>query len=356
MKKITYLIALILLPFIASAQQTPMYSQYIWNAYLINPAIGGAENFLEFKSGYRSQWVGLEGAPKTLFISGNGQLGKKIINREDIDVVNRDKQDKKPVNRLARALGYKKPAYPEMPSNYKLHAHHGVGGQLIGDQIGPFSTLAIYASYAFHLPVSRKVYASMGTFVGVKQFRLAIDKVTLDQQGDNAISSQGDMYGLTPDAVVGMMLYSTRWYAGVSMNQVLSGTLSLKQKMDAQVVARAGLEPHFFLTGGYRFRLSSELALIPSTLVRYFPGTAPAVDVTAKLNYMDLIWLGSSFRAGDAAVFLVGFTYANRLDFGYSYDMSANSRNQDIRIHSHEVMIGYRIVNKKFTGKPSYVW
>src|SRR5690606_14980493 len=98
------------------------------------------------------------------------------------------------------------------------------------------------------------------------------------------------------------------------------------------VSGSAQLEPHYFLTGGYRIRLNRELAFIPSTLVRYYPGTKLSADFTGKINYMDLLWAGVSYRAAEAFVFLVGFSYANKVDFGYSYDLSASSRNKYVRL------------------------
>ena len=60
----------------ASAQQRPQYSQYMMNNYLLNPAVTGVEDFLDFKAGMRRQWVGLEGAPITYYASAHAAIGK----------------------------------------------------------------------------------------------------------------------------------------------------------------------------------------------------------------------------------------------------------------------------------------
>jgi type IX secretion system PorP/SprF family membrane protein len=182
-----------------------------------------------------------------------------------------------------------------------------------------------------------------------------VNKITLDNPNDNAIGNNGSLYGTTPDGVIGMMIYSAKFYTGISINQVFGAKATLKNNLTG-IEGRADLQAHYFLTAGYRVQLNSEFALIPSTLVRYYPGTNLSVDLTAKVNYLDLIWLGASYRADDAMVFLIGATYGRHLDFGYSYDMSANHRNNYIRINSHEIMVGYRIVNKQQSGRPSYIW
>ena len=70
---------LILLFFAASvhAQQKPHYTQYILNNYILNPALSGIENYGDIKISGRDQWVGLEGAPKTAYISFHMPIGKK---------------------------------------------------------------------------------------------------------------------------------------------------------------------------------------------------------------------------------------------------------------------------------------
>src|ERR1700748_3758896 len=81
MKKIFYL--LIIIGFIvetATAQQKPQYTQYVFNNYLLNPAVAGIENYTDVKAGYRSQWTGLQGAPVTSYLTINAPLGSNFLN------------------------------------------------------------------------------------------------------------------------------------------------------------------------------------------------------------------------------------------------------------------------------------
>src|SRR5882757_2182802 len=61
------------------AQQKPQYTQYVLNNLLINPAVTGIENYIDVKTGYRSQWTGLQGAPVTNYITINAPLGSDFI-------------------------------------------------------------------------------------------------------------------------------------------------------------------------------------------------------------------------------------------------------------------------------------
>jgi type IX secretion system PorP/SprF family membrane protein len=354
--KIYYLLLSLLVPFLGYSQQVPLYSQYIWNAYLINPAIGGAENFLDLKAGYRTQWVGLEGSPNTFFLTANTQLGKKVLNREDKDVIIREGKAASNKSKVAELLGYRKPEYPNIPKSYTIKPHHGIGLQVMGDRIGPFSTMAVYGNYAYHMPITNKIYASAGVFLGVKQYRLDASKVVLDNQSDPLAGIDGNLNGMSPDGMAGLMLYSERFYVGLSASQIFNANFRLRKKAGQYVGAEARLEPHFFATAGYRISVSREFAFVPSTLVRMYPGTDVSVDLTGKINYLDLLWGGVSYRAGEAVVFLAGISYGHMLDFGYSYDMSLSKNKKFPKIASHEIMVGYRMVNNNTKGKPSFVW
>ena len=59
------------------AQQKPVYTQYILNNYIINPAITGIENYTDVKISYRNQWTGIDGAPVTTYLSIQKPVRKK---------------------------------------------------------------------------------------------------------------------------------------------------------------------------------------------------------------------------------------------------------------------------------------
>ena len=62
---------LIILPLLLAgelkAQQLPLYSQYLMNGFMINPAMAGYDGYTAFNLTYRQQWLGFQGAPENLF-------------------------------------------------------------------------------------------------------------------------------------------------------------------------------------------------------------------------------------------------------------------------------------------------
>jgi len=65
MKKL-YTFTFLLASISVFSQQDPLYSQYMLNPLVINPAYAGLNNNLNIMAGYRTQWTGFDGHPQTV--------------------------------------------------------------------------------------------------------------------------------------------------------------------------------------------------------------------------------------------------------------------------------------------------
>src|SRR5476649_1528771 len=107
------------------AQQKPQYTQYVFNNFLLNPAVAGIENYTDMKAGYRSQWSGLQGAPVTSYLTINAPLGKDFIEGDATAF---------PAN------GGDNPSSRSYTRDYMAaEPHHGIGLMLVTDQAGPIT-------------------------------------------------------------------------------------------------------------------------------------------------------------------------------------------------------------------------
>src|ERR1700733_6995334 len=78
MKKIHLLFVLLLvMAFQAFAQQDGLFSQYMFNTMLINPAYAGSRDVISLNALYRKQWVNVPGAPETMTFSADAPLKKE---------------------------------------------------------------------------------------------------------------------------------------------------------------------------------------------------------------------------------------------------------------------------------------
>ena len=299
------------------AQQQWQYSEYMNNNFLLNPAEGGTEKFTDIKLGYRTQWVGLEGAPTSMFVSAHHPINK---NREDIDGV--------------RELG-----------------HHGIGGYITRDQTGPITRSSLYGSYSYHLPLTIDLTLSFGAFLGLKEYRLDGSEVKFEGDQSDAVLN-GNATNYLPDATLGFWLYGKSFYVGASTFQLLANKLDLSAVNNAQ--DEGSLSRHFFITGGYKVPVSEKVFLVPSFVVKYASPAPAQFDLNAKIRYEDLYWGGVSYRNKDAIVALAGVTLKKLWDIGYSYDFNTSGLS-GFNSGSHEILIGYR-VHHDHEPPPAQFW
>ena len=74
MRRILY-IAILLGGFLVDgwSQQVPLYSQYMLNGFLLNPAAAGSEGYTAVNLTAREQWIGLQNGPGTYALEFSDQ-------------------------------------------------------------------------------------------------------------------------------------------------------------------------------------------------------------------------------------------------------------------------------------------
>src|SRR5665213_2214476 len=194
---------------VAEAQQKPQYTQYVFDNMLLNPAVTGIENYIDLKAGYRSQWTGLQGAPVTSYLTLSAPFGSDFVQGDAASVSPGNEAN--PYSRL-------------YSQNYQAaEPHHGIGFMVVSDQAGPINTSNIDATYAYHLGISSTFNLSVGVAAGVNHISLNTSMITTEQP-DPAIF-YGNNSQWKPDLGVGIWGYSSNYYFGVSVQQILPQNL-----------------------------------------------------------------------------------------------------------------------------------
>ena len=294
----------------ALAQQQAQYSQYMNNNYILNPGATGVEDYIDIKLSYRTQWVGLEGAPKTYYASISSSLGKwRTTNKRTL----RDRR----------------------------RPFHALGGIVYNDETGPTSRKGAYISYAYNLVLRPNLRAALGVSAGMQQFAVDGQKLQFFDPTTIAASAASRVF----DGSVGLWVYSSDFYVGVSGAQLLGNKLDFSYGPNS-LDAGAGntLKRHYFATAGVRVPLSSDWSLVPSVLLKAVNPAPLSLDINAKLKYQDLLWAGVSWRAFDSVVGMVGLSY-EQLTLGYSYDAGV-SELTGYHGGSHEILVGLRLKKK----------
>ena len=302
MKKI-FIIVFVISFVTAHAQQLPQYSNYMINDYVLNPAVAGSNNFFEAKSNNRYQWVGITDAPRTYILSVNGPT-----------------------------------------KNFNM----GLGGLLFTDIVGPTRRIGLYLSYAYHIKLSQKVKVSLGLSGGILQYTVDGSKITLHDPDDHTLG-QGVQSVFIADFGAGIYAYSTdhKWYIGASVPQMTQNRIHF---YDYTTSSLSKLATHFYVTGGYKFKLSDDFKLEPSTCVKFVEPAPVQFDLGLRLIYKDKFWFGGAFRYLDAVSAMVGFTMQENITFAYSYDITTTNIKK-YSTGTHEVMIGIKF-HKQYEKKP----
>jgi type IX secretion system PorP/SprF family membrane protein len=283
----------------ANAQQRPLYSQYMLNQYIINPAYTGLNDYYVASTNYRYQWVGIEDAPRTyaLTVHGPGKSEK-----------------------------------------------YGLGGSLYNDVTGPTSKSGMYLSYAYHFQVSTNQKVSMGLSGGIMQYKVDGTKVTVFDQGDQVLSNSR-LTTLIPDFGWGVYWHQEdKFYLGLSTPQFIQSRISFTEN---GIKSPSILTVHYFLNGAYTFNLGDNFDIEPSFLVKYSYPTEVQIDAGARIIFKEFIWLGAVFRTDDAISAIIGFNTPNdQLSFGYSYDITTTNLS-NYSFGTHELMVTAKFGKKK---------
>lgn len=322
---------------VATAQQKPQYTQYIFNYLLINPAVAGIENYTDAKAGYRSQWTGLQGAPVTSYLTVDFPLGDKFIQGDATSFPAEGGED--PSSRL-------------YTQNYMAsEPHHGLGFSVVSDVAGPINTTNVDINYAYHIGLTDKMNLALGVAAGVNHISLNTAEITLENPLDPAIAD-GNNSQWTPDLSAGIWLYGPNYFGGASVQQLLPGNLYFSTQ---HAVNSAKTVPQYFVTAGVKLFLDDDLTLMPSFLIKEINPVPLTYDINLKLNFKDKIWIGGSYRHDDSFGVLAGINISSFINVGYSYDITTSALNT-VSNGTHEIVIILLLNNRYNEGTAMHLF
>ncbi|MFK7051006.1 MULTISPECIES: type IX secretion system membrane protein PorP/SprF [Flavobacterium] len=291
--KIIYL--LLLMSGVIFAQQEAQYTQYMYNTANVNPGYAGTRGCFSALIMHRSQWVGLEGAPKTNTLA------------------------------LSTPLGI----------NNKM----GLGVSVINDKIGPSDENAISVDLSYNIPVSEGSKLSFGIKGTANFFSVDFNKTKIHNVSDGLIRQNVDNR-FFPNVGAGAFWYSEKTYVGLSIPFIL------EQKYydnDVQYVASERMHPH--LIAGHVFRLSSEVQFKPTTMIKYVNGAPLQVDLSGNFWFNEKFSLGAAYRWSAAWSAMAGFQINDSWLIGYAYDRDV-TRLGNFNSGSHEVFLRYELFKR----------
>ncbi len=287
------------------SQNEPVYSHYMFNSISFNPAFTGNYDKLHLQSTYRMQWLGIDGAPRTLQAS--------------VDA----------------------PIYKQMSA----------GIEVLQDKIGDFSNSKLYGNYAYRININDKSRVSFGLAMGLEimQFQKT-ELINLDPIFNNTQLNSNRF-----NARAGVHYSNSNFYIGLS-------STSLIQQENYFLKNKVLSNRNYFLTTGYLLKIAEELVIYPSLLYKEDFNNASYFNFTTMFGYKSTIWAGLSVRKGfdlftntnnsfgnntsEVMGILIDYELNDLFRIGYNFDYSLSYLNQ-IENGSHEFSISYFLNSKK---------
>lgn len=274
-----------------SAQQDPQYTQYMYNPAAINPAYAGSVHHLQLFGLYRTQWVGLEGAPKTAYLSATTPLTDNGL---------------------------------------------GLGVHFKNDRLGVMDENSLSLDLAYSVDLNHQYKLSFGLKGTGSLLDVDYDKLYI-YDGTDPISENNIKNKFSANVGAGVYLYSDKAYVGLSVPMILSN--NIYNANDYKVMKE---KTHFYMMGGYVFDINRDIQFKPATLVKVMTGAPLQVDVTANFLFYNKFTLGAAYRWDASVSGLAGFQITDGLFVGYTYDADT-SKLSKYNSGSHEIFMKFEL-------------
>jgi len=308
MKKLNANIITVLLSFIcyaSYAQQDAQYTQYMYNTISVNPAYAGSRGVMSIMGLHRSQWVGLEGAPRTQTITLNTPIGDS--------------------ERL------------------------GLGFSVVNDEIGPTNETYFGVDFSYTIPVSEEGKLSFGIKGGGHLLNIDFQRLTLFNSNDNLFENNVDNK-FSPQIGVGMYYHTNKFYFGLSAPNLLETNHfdeSTTSSSSDAVSFLAEERVNYYGILGYVFDLSPDVKFKPALLSKLVFGTPLQADVSANFLLYERLRLGVAYRWSAAVTGQIGFQISDALMIGFAYDKETTELGQSqFNDGSYEVMLRFELFKK----------
>jgi type IX secretion system PorP/SprF family membrane protein len=272
------------------AQQDAQFTQYMYNTITINPAYAGSRGALSVFGLYRTQWVGLDGAPKTSSFSVNS-----------------------PIN----------------------NSNLGVGVSLVSDKIGPTNENNLSVDLSYTVQTSADFKLSFGIKGTANLFNLDVNKLNPENQGDPQFQDLNNKF--SPNVGAGVYWHSDKAYIGLSVPNFIE-----TNRYNDNDIAIYKDKINYYLIAGYVFDLDKleYIKFKPAVLTKMVEGAPLQVDVSANFMFIDKFVLGVAYRWSASVSAMAGFQITDGLYIGYGYDRET-TKLQNYNSGSHEIFLRY---------------
>lgn len=274
------------------AQQDAQFTQYMYNTININPAYAGSRGAMSIFGLYRTQWVGLDGAPETSSFSLNTPINNNV----------------------------------------------GLGVSLVNDKIGPTNENNISADFSYSIQTSATAKLSFGIKGSANIFKLDPTKLNPEHQGDTQFQDFQNKFA--PNIGAGVYWHTDKAYVGLSVPNFIQTT-----RFDDNDYSIYKDRINYYFIAGYVFNLNryETIKFKPALMTKMVEGSPLQVDASANFMFNDKFVIGVAYRWSASFSALAGFQITDSMYLGYSYDRET-TRLVNYNSGSHEIFLRFEFL------------
>ena len=247
-------------------------SNYNFSPLLINPAYATAYNGIAVSNLYSNQWLGFDGAPKTVFLSTQARLNNSV----------------------------------------------GVGIDLLNDKLGVTEKLNIGFNFAYKLLLNENWNLALG--LKVNYISHSIDYTLLKITNPNEFQGWPDKnMSLNLSAGAGFYLYNQNTFLGLGIPKLTNNKYT---DIYNNVLAKSN--ENIFVMLGQIFEINDELKLTTSLLTYFSTQTKISNVIASNLNFKDKFIFNLNTELGASFGGFFGYQILDKYLIGYSLDFSIN--------------------------------
>jgi len=282
-------------------QQEAQYTQYMYNTLAINPAYAGTRGVLSLAGLYRSQWIGLDGAPVTQTFNIHAPIANRV----------------------------------------------GLGLSVVNDEIGNGTSQETFfdATFSYTIPVSNTGNLSFGLKAGGQMLNIDLTKL---QNTDPTFNTGSQVFvdnKFSPNFGLGVYYHSNTFYTGLSAPNILETEHFDNSGESNSLLARERL--NLYLITGVVLELSDRFKFKPAFLAKAVNGAPLQLDLSANFMYNDKFTFGAAYRWDAAWSGLAGFQLSNNIMLGLAYDKEITELgNTAFNDGSFEVFLRFELLNR----------
>lgn len=302
--KYIYITLVVLLAFSneLQAQQDAQYTQYMFNTLSVNPAYAGSREALSILALYRSQWVGLNGAPTTQTVNFHSPVSARV----------------------------------------------GLGLSIVNDEIGNGTSQDTYFDgvFSYSIPASDEGTLSFGLKAGGHFLNVDFNQLENFQARGTALAPTNIDKKFSPNFGMGIYYYTQSFYAGFSIPNFLE-TEHFDRSGDAGGNSFLAQERmNFYFMTGYVMEMGTEWKFKPAVLLKAVRGAPLQADFSANFLLRDKLSFGVAYRWSAAISALVGMQLSRKLMLGLAYDRETTRLgNTAFNDGSFELFLRYELQN-----------